>query len=782
MTSNNPMTETPMALRLLLSAAPVLFWVSGLSAEAGTVTFVLPLGATTSAGIFDSGDRLVRTLWSGRFYEKGTITVDWDGLDDDGMAVPPGSPYRARLLAHNVRYVWEGVIGNTSKEITGPTVHRAYKTIHDMAFDEQGHGFYVVGYNEQQNALHRFDTSEPQEQTALAHDDYRRVFRYAATDGYLAYFANIGLYTPAGSPAREPATFVMALRVADGSVYRFPQGRLAMYRGQPGTRWESVIDYDDQDLGIDGHFLSAPSGLAVQRHGNALFVAHKYLNEVRVLDKRAGQLLDNIEVSSPSSIAVAPDDSLWITCRIDGRPTVLRYRLQDSKWTASTAISAGLLEPVAIAVSPIDGTLVVADAGTEQLKAFDDHGKPQWTFGRANGYRDGNPEVHDDRLWLSAGPTYVAFQPDGSFWVGDPGNDRNLHFSAQRRYLEQIMYMPASYRIAVDSSNPSRVFNRYLEFSVDYSLPLARSWRLVRNWAAGLDKSYVGDLDGLRSVVTLSNGRTYGVAPRYDLGINEVVELTAGGVRATGARLDLGVRLYPDGSLRNQVLRLGTLGVYTRNLSGFDPAGNPKWGEPMALAAVSPVTDQDPYNHDMPGLGGGNDAIFPQTSSGVIALFNPGKTAGFHLGGVRAGDSGWLWRSSRSGTWTLDEEGQILNLDGTYEIDRGVQYAGNIVMVSGRHIVYGYHGEAWNGAQADQWMHYLDNGLFIGQFGRPVYPASNKLSAQAGSAGNAFSPQLVAVNGKLYLWHNDESVHGGVHRWRIDGANRIKILEAPIDP
>jgi hypothetical protein len=97
-------------------------------------------------------------------------------------------------------------------------------------------------------------------------------------------------------------------------------------------------------------------------------------------------------------------------------------------------------------------------------------------------------------------------------------------------------------------------------------------------------------------------------------------------------------------------------------------------------------------------------------------------------------------------------------------------------------VIYGYHGEGWNGGQANQWLHFLANGLFVGQFGRPVYPKNNKTAALAECAGNAFSPQLVSIKGQLYLWHNDESVHGGLHRWRIDGTEKMRLLEAPIEP
>ena len=102
-------------------------------------------------------------------------------------------------------------------------------------------------------------------------------------------------------------------------------------------------------------------------------------------------------------------------------------------------------------------------------------------------------------------------------------------------------------------------------------------------------------------------------------------------------------------------------------------------------------------------------------------------------------------------------------------------------MSAGRNVVYGYHGEAWRGGQATQWLHFYDNGLFIGQFGRPGLPG-NGHDAPAEAAGNAFSPQLVTYDGVVYLWHNDEHAHGGVHRWRIEGADAIDVLEASIDP
>lgn len=752
------------------------------TAMAGDATVDLPDAATTSAGVFDEQGRLVRTLWSGQRSPAGPLRVDWDGRDDDGRSVAATQRFRVRVLAQHIRYLWEGVIGNTSKDVIGPHVHRALNPISAMAIDRYGDAFYVVSYNEQQNAINRFDITEPQRKTALAHDDYRRVFRYASTDGSLAYFANVGLVAAPGAFNREPDTFVIALDVATGAEYVFARGRTVTFGSSSGNRWSSVIDYDRVDEVLGDGFRAAPSGLAVQQRGRALFVSHGALDEVRAFDKRSGEALGVLHLEGAADLAIAPDDSLWALSRAQGAGALAHLIPRGSTWVVDRTVTADLSNPVAIGVSPVDGTVVVADAGTEQLKAFSSRGERLWTYGERDAYRDGRPQVTPERLWLSAGKTYVAFAPDGSFWFGDPGNDRNLHLSPERHYREQLMYLPASYHCAVDAAHPRRVFSGYLEFDVDYAKPLASSWTLTRNWGAGLAAARLGGMSGFRSVVTLRNARTYAVRPAADPRTAEVVELAPLGTRRTDTTLEFGTQLYADGSLRSGELRLGTQQVYIRNVDGFDASGDPRWADATLLASVSGVQPRDPYYHDVPAVSGVNEPRYPQSTGDVVIFFNPGRSVGFHLGGVRAGGSGWLWRASPVGSWMLDAQGAVVSSQGTYELGRGVQYLGNVAVTADHQVVYGYHGEAWNGGQANQFEHFRDDGLFVGQFGLPVYPAQNKPVAHAGSAGNAFSPQLVSVGGRLYLWHNDESVHAGVHRWRIDGVDQMRTLESPIEP
>ena len=51
----------------------------------------LSQGGLTSAGIFDANGRIVRTLWALETFNAGEVKCSWDGRDDFGTPVPPGS-------------------------------------------------------------------------------------------------------------------------------------------------------------------------------------------------------------------------------------------------------------------------------------------------------------------------------------------------------------------------------------------------------------------------------------------------------------------------------------------------------------------------------------------------------------------------------------------------------------------------------------------------------------------------------------------------------------------
>ena len=189
-----------------------------------------------------------------------------------------------------------------------------------------------------------------------------------------------------------------------------------------------------------------------------------------------------------------------------------------------------------------------------------------------------------------------------------------------------------------------------------------------------------------------------------------------------------------------------------------------------------------------------------------------------HLGAVRwtatthqegtGSSSAWIWTASPGGNWS-DPNGAhkqpcnvSMNNNGTHSqifldtcivdpdgsLDRcGGHFpcAANVALTTGQNVIYGFNGEGWDGGQANQWLHFdALSGLFIGQFGTvngirdPRYRAA--AWAAPGCAGNSFAATLVTTKSGVFLYHNDESVHGGVHRWRINGLENIQRKRYPV--
>ncbi|MEP6747117.1 MAG: PA14 domain-containing protein [Bacteroidota bacterium] len=744
-------------------------------------SFSLPAAASTSAGVFTKSGTLIKTLWSGVNYSAGSHTVNWDGTKDDGSLAPVSS-YDIRVLSNNVKYNWDGVIGNTSDAVSGPTVQRFFERIYGMAVSGTS-AYFSTGYNEGSPSQAKFLTSNPQVKIDVLNSSGSGTGQstlFLTTDGTNVYYGGSDAFSSGNSK-----WFVYGTKTADDGETSFSNG--TNYSCVYGPTYHSAIDViTDASANI--------SGMAVQKTGNYLFVSHKNLNRIDVLDKTTGALAQTLSFTAPGGLTVDNNNNLWIIYTLGGNRVVNKFSVQSNgTLSAATLNLPGLLDPLAMAVSPDGNTLVVADGSTsQQLKAFDDaSGSASWTFGQLGGYIT-DPNVTNDKFYfsdLSGGihETFIAFQPDGSFWVGDIGNYRTLHFAANRTYLDRMMFLRHNYSIAVDPNNPSRVFAEYLEFKIDYSKPLAAnngSWTLVKNWRAAVPAAYYQEfmINILKFTTTLSNGRTYGLLQNLSTSKFEVVELPASGpIRFTGIATNAAIQILPDGSLgRYAIAGLNQLAYWQKfPLQGFDGSNNPIWamnGGGDTLATMPKVGGTDPVDWGSYPMAG---AV---TSSGIVVSFDKdvimlGHGFGYHLGGIRAGDNKFLWQTAKS--TNINYAGEF-PADGGFDVGNTVQYPGGVALAIDRNIFWGYHGEFWKNSQVNKWNQVWDDGLFIGQFGVTGPEVAGQIAAPM-MAGNVFSANVVKdANGDVYLYHNDESHHSAMHRWKVTGLNTIQEQTVPV--
>ena len=277
--------------------------------------------------------------------------------------------------------------------------------------------------------------------------------------------------------------------------------------------------------------------------------------------------------------------------------------------------------------------------------------------------------------------------------------------------------------------------------------------------------------------------------------------------------------------------RIATLHGRTDQLLSQTIMGMPRFpltsdGSLIIFDSSTGKNKTSPGHHDPPNqgfhLGALRTSMSTPASAGAAAAAAASSAVGGNISAGSDTDGAWKWQASPWGKWGLipgppmqlgtevvpDEGPNGLKLCEGYNIsemivdpdtadgryggnDTAVTYAGNIPMAVGPDVVYGYHGEFWQASEANQFVHFR-NGQFVGQFGLPnhaplVYCGARKGTyryqwALPGHAGNSFSPTL--VNGRdddeLFMDHNDESGHGGLHRWRITGLSTITQHVVPL--
>jgi hypothetical protein len=728
---------------------------------ADNLPYTLQNAATTSAGVFD-GDVLIRTLWNNEKRNAGTydLSTVWDGKDDNGNYVADKN-YTIKVVSNNVTYEWLRPVGNTSDSLTGGTVHHAAQIMTSMV--QAGTDmYYAIGYNEIGQVHSKFAVGAPNRITTTLRGG-GQVIRFLAYDGNIVYSAG----------QRDGSTSFIT------GIVPKPQGTDALASFGSGTPYSmatgSPYTYSAFNITGNSDFIT---GLAVQQSGNYLVASHKTLNQVRVFNKTTGALVQTLTgITAPRELAIS-GSTLWV---ISGTNTVAKYAINaNGTISQATLTLTGLTEPLSVAVSPDGNRLAVADRGTyHQVKFFNTStGALLSTVGRAENYS--NPTVYNDKFYFNntrifreddfgTAHAFVAFQTDGSLWVGDYGNMRCQHFAADGSYIDNIQYMGYSYSSQTDINNPVRVFSDFLEFNVNYS---TGSWTFVRNWSKNIIIPTVYDEDRMRSVVTLSNGRTYCLyneAPGRPKEVLELVSTT--GLRHTGVYLDdVNCELNADGSQwRIGTNQVGQPTFWKRKpLLGFDGNNNPQWGTYVTLETTPNVTTGDPLTAD------GYMKRQQQLPTGAIATYSAdnGKTdrgRGYHLGAVKNGQ--WLFKTSPS---TRSDYLGDYPADGWYDIGNGVNFAGSFMQVMDRNIFWGYKGEFWKAGQTNIYNHYLDNGLMVGQFGISGDIARLQGEAPPMMAGNSNSGTYVKVGDDIHFFHCDENAHGGVHHWKISNLNSIQ--------
>jgi hypothetical protein len=737
-----------------------------------TNTFTLTEASRVSADVYNASGVKVRELFAAVNYAVGTHTVTWDGLNDSGVLMPPGN-YAVNIVSNNVAYDWLNVIGNTSTALTGANKHRSFQFVHSMACTGT-YNYIDTGYEEGWSSQMKFLRTDIQKKYRIRETfQTSMAARFVATDGVYVYHAGHDCIMASRS-------FVYGTRVSDDTEVLFSSG--VSRTTEWGRTFPAAIDsIDSSDSKITGVAVSSYLFISRNLYGGG--------GTIRTLNKTTGAFILSTSVPSARGVTVY-GNTLWV---ITGTKTIAKYTIESNGALTATGLTITAVDnPLALAITPDGTTISVADKTTNQVFHFSTSTglTSKAVLGTGVSYTT-SPDVNNYKFYFTVADgqqPFLAYEPNGDLWVGDSGNTRMLKYNSSGTYLDFIMYLPHNYNAAVDLKNPTRVFCGFQEFAVDYSkltTNASSAWTYVKNWAATAPAAYTNGftVNIFRSVMTFPSGRTYAFLKHLTTNVPAMFELKSNGLVATGLQLnahanfhidpmDYSIRLYEKAGASPMTI------TFKRRAFTSETTAGPQYANATTLVSML-ENNTDPIDHDLATMG-------RRTLSGILVAFHKtvNKVANcFHLGGILPGMTSFKWRGAKTKGYpwitttfpkdgSFDDDGRLLASDPP---DKGVNpsKAGGDVHVVENNIFWNYMGEFWHQSQTNYWHHVTDKGQFLGQFGD--WKTQNfQNEAVAKVAGNVWTGGAVKVGDNIFIFHNDESIHAGIHVWKVSNLSSIK--------
>lgn len=718
--------------------------------------FNIPVdSAVTSAAVYNTDGLLIRTLWANEPYAAGNHTGYWDGNDDNGNQQTSGLYFDIKVHSNNNIFLWEGVIGNNSTDLTGSSVWRYYGTVACMR-EVGAYMYFGTTFSEGDCAQGKFLKSAPNKKIRFRPYQTSPSTYFITANGTNVFYGGKD-YTATGN-------FIFATKVSDDSLTIFSAGQsysggLPFIPVQP-----SVLDLNT--LGNTGVI----TGMDVQQSNNQyLYVAHANQNLINVYltGDGSGSFVTAINITNPGNIFLENDSTLWIS----QGTTLTKYTVNiDGTITITGAQITGFDNIIGLSIH--SGTIAVLDGITQQIvKNYNSTSLSLIsTVGQLGGYIS-SEVVHDNKFYLhdlgainsfvGYYPTYLAHQSDGSFWLGDTGNWRNQHFDSSGNYQNNIMFIPRMYDTNICLNQNTAVFANLLEYTIDYSQPITSGWTLTNNWGYNIPNGWFSIVVAQR-IALLSNARRYVILHNASGANTYMGELVANQGIRIGNLLPAFCDMDSNGNLSTYTFATPILTYHRYLLTGFDGSHNPIYAAPIN----GPVLNLGAQYPRPSGQG------FPLTDNGDLILFDNTKNGPrvgtlpiFKLASFNPITSQPNWAVAIS-TWAGYSGDYIDN--GTFDITNQVINPGGSVQTVDNNIFWGYHGENWKQQQTGIFYMYDDNGLFKGIAGILGPQISAILDeAPIGYASNSLTINVTKVGGDYYVYFNDESKHSGVHRWKV---------------
>lgn len=432
-------------------------------AVAGGIRYSLKEAGLVSLAIYNGQGQVVRELLHAAERTAGPHEEAWNGLDEAGQKVPPGSYSWKLLRTQGLQAEYLMTLGLSVDFFNlWPGNHVG---VTGLAVDATG-VYFGSGCSEARGFVMK-----------------------ATADGTRLWSVNQNWFEAWQGPH--------SLAVDGNNLFLMQENynivKLPADRGGSGPIWDLVYDKTkpkDRPASTreDGGWVKMKLGQAGETAAvdlaagqGKLVMSYELFNCIRWISQENGKVLKEIKVREPLGVAIDPQGRALVISEgqilsfnegSDSGIPLIRANQLDSPWRVS--------------VNPANGEIWVAERGTsQQVKRFSADGKLLKTFGAkggrpAQGLYDGQAGFRNVNS--------LAPAPDGSFWITEAFSAprRLAHFDRDGKLIRE-WYGPQMYanRASADPSDPTLVWmdsmwGELIQARVDYA---QKTWKVLATYS-----------------------------------------------------------------------------------------------------------------------------------------------------------------------------------------------------------------------------------------------------------------------------------------------------------
>lgn len=354
------------------------------------ITIEVPDAGKLSVNIVGDNGEVIRDIAGGLEVKPGKTTVYWDGRDQWGFALKPGSYRWSGYLSHGLKARMVGFVGSSGNP-PWPTNDRkgGWGGDHGMpqavAADDSGIYLGWTG-GEAQREIVKLDYSG---KTLWRQSPFVQggggPLRALASNGKYLFAAYSGIRSTLTRLNPETGLFVLFGHDAgsggtvpfgpssDSVAIKAPEGSLPAEGGVNGMG-RTPQPYDG----------TAPECIGLAATANEVFASVYSQNIIQVLDVESGQPTRTLACPRPRGLALDAQGNLYaVSYGTDQAARVVRFK--GTEGTPTPVVTTGLEAPVGVTVEA-SGQISVTDEGaSQQIKTFSADGKLVRTLGKKGG-------------------------------------------------------------------------------------------------------------------------------------------------------------------------------------------------------------------------------------------------------------------------------------------------------------------------------------------------------------------------------------------------------------